>query len=277
MAINREKILEAAQKHIEKQNYAKAIVELQKVVQADPRDMRTLHKIGELQIKQRLYTEAIDTFETVGNHYANDGFAPKAIAVYKQIRDIIAHHLPQAEARYGHIAPKLADLYKEGGLIVDALALLNEIAASLQRQGKERELTEVYRKIADLDPTNPLPQLRLAEALSKARDVEGAVAGFQAAAVLLVQANRLNDAIQVLERLLHHKPDPEQAKLCAELYLARNRPPNDVMQALAKLQICYQANPQDISVLTLIARCFDAIGQQAKANDIRREIARLVG
>ena len=244
MAINREKVLEAAQKHIEKQKYDKAILELRRLVDADPSDARTLHKIGELQAKQGLYPEAINTFETVGKLYADGGFSHKAVAVYAHIRELLAQRVPQLAVRYGHIAPKLADLYRQIGLTSEALALLVEVANDLQRQQKTAEALDVFRTIAELDPTNPLPQLQVAEALSRARDVDGAVAAFKAAVALLVQSNRRDDAIQVIERLLQHTADSQHARLCAELYLSRNRPPHDAMQALAKLQICFQQNPQ---------------------------------
>ena len=275
MAIHREKILEAAQKFIEKQKYDKAIVELRRLVDADPNDARTLHKIGELQAKQGLYPEAINTFETVGKLYADGGFSHKAVAVYAHIRELLATRVPQLAVRYGHIAPKLADLYREIGLTSEALALLVEVASDLQRQQKTGEALEVFRTIADLDPTNPLPQLQVAEALSRARDVDGAVAAFKAAVALLVQSNRRDDAIQVIERLLQHRAEPEYARLCAELYLSRNRPPHDAMQALAKLQICFQQNPHDVEVLGLIARSFELIGQRDKAAGVQAEIARI--
>ncbi len=275
VAIHREKVLEAAQKLIEKRKYDKAVLELKPLLAADPNDVRVLHKIGELQAKQALWAEAIDTHDSLGKLYERQGFAVKASAVYKQVREMIATHAPQLEERYGHVPGRLADLYQEQGLNVDALALLNEVAASLQRRQREREATDVYRKIAHLDANNPIPHLRLAEALSREGDVEGAVAGFRAAAGLLVQLERRDDAIQVLERLLHHRPDAEQARICAELYLARNRPPHDVTQALTKLQICYQADRQDVVALSLIARSFDMIGQAAKAAGVRGEIDRI--
>src|SRR4051812_33856839 len=80
VAINREKLLEAAQKFVEKSKYDKAIVELKKISSADPNDARTLHKIADLQMKAGMLAEAIDTYDSVGALYANSGFAHKAIA-----------------------------------------------------------------------------------------------------------------------------------------------------------------------------------------------------
>ena len=60
----------------------------------------------------------------------------------------------------------------------------------------------------------------------------------------------------------------------AELYLARNQP-NDGLQALSKLQVCFQANPKDLDTLGLLARAFNAIGQAAKGVEVQKEMARI--
>lgn len=274
MAIDREKVLQAAQKLVEKKKYDKAVLEYQKVIQEDPNDARTLLKIGDLQLKMEAFADAIATYERVGRFYASQGFALKAIAVYKQIREIIHKHVPQLEERYAHIAPKLAELYQQLGLTSDALAALDEVATRLQRQGRDPEAIEVFRRIVELDPTNPLPHLRLAEALSRARDPESAAAEFAFAAGQLLKHGRRDDALKVIERLLHHKQDIAQARVAAELYLQRGQP-NDGMLALAKLQVCFQANPKDLDTLALLARAFVAIGQASKGIEVQKEMARI--
>jgi tetratricopeptide (TPR) repeat protein len=274
VAIDREKILALAQKYVEKKRYDKAVIEYQKVIQEDPNDARTLLKIGDLQSKMEEYAGAIATYERVGRFYASQGFSQKAIAVYKQIREIISKHVPDLEEKYGHVAPKLAELYQQLGLTSDALAALDEVATRLHRQGRETEATEIFRKIVEIDPTSPLPHLRLAEALSRTKDIDGAVGEFSHAADLLAKSGRRDDALKVIERLLQHKPEPEQARAAAELYLGRNAP-NDGLQALAKLQICFQANPRDLDTLGLLARAFNHIGQAAKAIEVQKEMARI--
>ncbi len=274
MAIDREKVLAAAQKFVEKKKYDKAVLEYQRLIQEDPNDARTLLKIGDLQSKMEAYADAVATYERVGKFYAQQGFALKAIAVYKQIREIILKHVPQLEERYSHITPKLAELYVQLGLTSDALAALDEVATRMQRSGRDGEAIEVFRKIVELDPTNPLPHLRLAEALSRNKDGDGAVTEFGIAAGQLVKLGRRDDALKVVERLLHHKPDPVHARIAAELYLARAQP-NDGLQALAKLQICFQSNPKDLDTLALLARAFNAIGQAAKGIEVQKEMARL--
>ncbi len=274
MPINREKVLEAAQKFVEKKKYDRAVAEYQKIIQEDPNDARILLKIGDLQSKMAEFGNAIATYEKVGKFYAQQGFALKAIAVYKQIREIIAKHVPGLEDRYSHITPLLADLYQQLGLTSDALAALDEVATRYQRQQRDQEAIEVFQKIVAMDQTNPLPHLRLAEALSRIKDVDTAVREFGLAAALLVKLGRKDDAIKVFERLLHHKPDPVHARLCAEQYLERGQAA-DGMQALAKLQIAFQSNPKDLDTLALLARAFGAIGQAAKGIEVQKEMARL--
>ncbi len=156
----------------------------------------------------------------------------------------------------------------------DALGALDEVATRLQRGGREPEAIEVFRKIVELDPINPLPHLRLAEALSRAKDADGAVSEFAVAAGELTKLGRRDDALKVIERLLQHRPEPTHARAAAELYLARNAP-NDGLQALSKLQISFQANPRDLETLGLLARAFNHIGQAAKAIEVQKEMARI--
>jgi tetratricopeptide (TPR) repeat protein len=274
VAIDREKVLAAAQKYVEKKKYDKAVIEYERIIQEDPNDARTLLKMGDLQLKMEAYAGAVSTYERVGKFYAHQGHSLKAIAVYKQIREIIGRHVPTLEDKYSHIAPKLAELYQQLGLTSDALAALDEVATRLQRQNRDQEAIEVFRKIVDLDATNPLPHLRLAEALSRGKDLDAAVLEFGIAAGQLAKLGRRDDAIKVLERLLHHKPDVVHARAAAELYLGKGSA-SDGMQALAKLQVCFQANPRDLDTLGLLARAFTQIGQGAKAIEVQKEMARI--
>src|SRR5262245_56691981 len=51
VAIDRERVLVAAQKFVEKKKYDRAVLEYQKIIAEDPNDARTLLKIGDLQSK----------------------------------------------------------------------------------------------------------------------------------------------------------------------------------------------------------------------------------
>lgn len=274
MALDREKVLQAAQKLVEKKKYDKALLEYRKLIEADPTDARTLLKVGDLQAKLGALPDAVATYDAVGRLYAQQGFALKAIAVFKQVREIIAKQVPQLEERFAHVIPRLAELYQQLGLVSDALATLDELAVRLQRQARDPEAIGVFQRIVALDPTNPLPHLRLAEALSRVREIDGAVAEFRIAASQLAGLGRRDDALKVLERLLHHKFDTDQARVAAELYLQRGGS-SDVMLALGKLQLCFQADQKNLDVLALLARAFEQLGQRGKAVEVRKEMAKI--
>ncbi|HKO53360.1 MAG TPA: tetratricopeptide repeat protein [Polyangiaceae bacterium] len=271
---DREKTLQAAQKYIEKKRYDRAIAEYQRIVQDDPNDARTLLKIGDLQARLSAYPEAIATYDRVGQYYSSQGFALKAIAVYKQIRELIKKHAPDLADRYGHIVPKLAEIYTQLGLTSDALAAYDEVATRLQRAGRDREAIEVFSKMVGLDTQNPLPHLRLAEARCRVQSLDEAIESFWAAAELLLSLERRDDALKVIERILHFKVDARYAWVAAELYLQRGTR-EDGLQALTKLQVCFQADPKNLDTLGLLAQAFTLIGQEAKAIEVYKEMARI--
>lgn len=271
---DREKLLQSAQKWVDKKRYDRAVEDYLKVVQLDPKDMRTLLKVGDLQTRIQAYDQAIATYDRVGQFYAEQGFALKAIAVYKQIREVIRKHAPQLTDRYAYIVPKLAEIYTQLGLTSDALAAWDEVAARYQRQNLDRDAIDVFQKMVSLDSTNPLPYLRLAEACCRVQDLDDAIQAFWTAAELLLKLDRREDALKVIERILHFKPEPKYARMAAQLYLQKGRR-EDGLQALAKLQVAFQADPRDLDTLGLLAQAFTLIGQADKAVEVYKEMARI--
>ena len=110
---NKNKILSAAQKHIQKGNYDRAIRELKKLTDEDPKDVRTLLKIGDLYTKKGAMDEAIQVYQQVAEFYSEQGFFLKAVAVYKTVMKHVPTHLD--------VANKLAELYEHLGLVQEAM------------------------------------------------------------------------------------------------------------------------------------------------------------
>lgn len=274
MALDRDRVLQNAAKLVDKKKYDKAIAEYQKLVQEDPSDSRTLLKIGDIQSRMGDYEHAIATYDRVATRYATQGFQLKAIAVFKQIRELIRKHAPELQARYSHITPRLADIYAELNLITDALAAYDEVATMYQKAGRDLDAIAVFEKTVLLDPKNPLPHLRLAEARCRVKMLDEAIDSFWTAAELLLGLKRPDDALKVIERILHFRQDPVYARAAAQLYLQKNSPQAG-MQALARLQIAFQANPKDLDTLALLAQAFEVIQQSDKALEVHLEMARL--
>src|SRR5207237_2950689 len=83
---------------------------------------------------------------------------------------------------------------------------------------------------------------------------------------------RHDDYLRVAERISHlDQADVVLAKELAEQYLSRG----DSKRALAKLQICFKANPRDLGTLQMLARAFQELGQVSKTVSVLKELARV--
>lgn len=247
--------------------------EYRKLLAEDPTDTRTLLVTGDLLVRAGDAEGAIQTYDTVARLYAEQGFGDKAVAVYRQVRRMLTQQRPDLLNRYGHVLEHLLLLYQGLGKLNEALALLDEEANRLRAASLELEAVAVYRRMTEVGPSTPLSYLRLAEGLCRTGNVDEAIGSFSAAAELLRGAGRRDDALRVVERILHFKQDPQYAKIAAELYLAGGDAP-EAMQALSRLQICFQADPTDLSTLQLLAKAFIQINQEDKAIEVEKELAR---
>ena len=264
MGINRNKVLDAARKHQSRGQYDKAIAQYKKLVEADKRDVRSLLKIGDLYVRKGDRGSAIDTYRSVADHYAQQGFFLKAIAVFKQILKLDPSRL-DAQVQLG-------EMYEQLQLISDAMSVFEDVSNGFMRAGDTDEALRMLGKMVELDPEHIPVRIKYAEALSRAGRTQAAADEFEQGAQLLKDQGRLDDYIKVAERLLYHRSnDVRVAKDLAQTYIERRDP----KRALAKLQICFKADPRDVTTLSLLAEAFLMLSQTDKAISVYREIARL--
>ena len=263
-SVDRRKISETAQNFAARNQFEQAIAEYQKILATDPTDVRTLLKIGDLQIRMNAPAQAVETYQHVGSLYEHQGLHQKAIAVYKQILQIN----PDQLALYNRVA----DLHIKLGLTSDALQALELLAQRYARLTDQEGLASTYRQILLLDGQNLGTRIRLGELLSKIGRGEEAAAEFEAACNQLDAAGRVEEWARVAERLVFHRPSniPVSRRLAA-FYLERN----DARRALPKIQACYKANPKDVVTLELLATAFKGLGQLPKTLSVLKEVARI--
>ena len=264
VSLDRTKILDQAQKHLQKGALDKAILEYQKLVKDDPQDVRTWLKIGDLYTRKGSNKEAVDTYARVAETYAQQGFFLKAVAVYKQILKLDPQSIDTQV--------RLAGMYEHLALVSDALATYEQVAGIYARAGQVERTLETLGKMVELDPDNIPVRIKLAESLSKAGKTAEAATEFEAGAKLLRDQGRIDDFIKVGERLLFHRPDDVKlARDLAGLYLDRG----DAKRALGKLQSCFKADPKDVVTLELLGQAFLGLQQQQKTVSVFKEIARI--
>jgi len=266
VSIDRQKVIDAAQKFAAKNQFDKAVAEYQRVLREDPSDVRILLKVGDLQVRMNARAAAVETYTKVAQSYDQQGFFLKGVAVYKQILQIDPARID--------LYARLSELYLKLGLTSDALQSLELLAQRHAKAGEDGALGDVYRKMLSVDPGSVGTRIRLAELLSRLGRGDDAAREFEAGAALLEKAGRLDEWSKVAERLFFHRSDDVPLALrLAAYYLERD----DARRALPKLQIAYKANAKDVQTLELLASAFRGLGQIQKTLSVLKEVARLHG
>jgi tetratricopeptide (TPR) repeat protein len=264
VSIDRAKALKAAQKYLAKGQLDRAIVEYERMVADDPRDARSLLKLGDLYTRKGDNKGASQTYRKVAAQYGEQGFFLKAVAVYKQILKLGPSDIMATEG--------LAQMYEKLSLTSDAVSTYEQVVDAYTRANKPEKAVAALGRLAELDPENVTAWVRYAETLSKANHIDDAIDAFRKAADLLRAGERLDDYIKVSERLLFHShEDVERARDLASIYIERGQ----AKAALGHLQTCFKADPKNVETLGLLAHAFDALGQGQKAVSVYKEIARI--
>jgi tetratricopeptide (TPR) repeat protein len=264
VAINKNKVTAAAQKLMQRGAYDKAIKEYQKLVEEDPKDVRTLLKIGDLFSKKGDQSSAVKTYERVAQTYSEQGFYSKAVAVYKQILKV--------DPALVDINRKLAEIYQQLGLLSDAMTQYQNLAGFYERQGRVKETVAVFKRMVELDPENVATRVKLAELYSRESQNAEAVAEFEKACEQLDRQSRTDDYVKVAERLLFLDASKlDHARHLARIYLDRR----DTKRALGKLQACFKADPRHIETLHLLADAFRDLNQIPKTVSVLKELAKI--
>ncbi|BDG09018.1 tetratricopeptide repeat protein [Anaeromyxobacter paludicola] len=262
MALDKNKIVAEASKYAQKGQYDKAIKLYEKILSEDPKDVRVRLKIGETQQKKNDLSGAAETFHLCAQAYGEQGFALKAVAVYKQIA-----RLTPDDPR---VPEKLAALYQQLGLLSDAMGQMHALAQSWERAGDEAKVMDALRRMAELDPDNVATAVKLGELYVRGGQPGPALEQFRRAAAALKKTARVDEYLKVAERVASLAPqDLQLTRELANVYLARG----DTKRALAKLQLCFKADPKDVETLTLLAQAFRDLGQLSKTLSVYKELA----
>ncbi len=264
MAVDKNKIIAEATKHVQKGALDKAIQSYQRILSDDPKDVRVLLKVAELQQKKGDARSAVDAFDKVAQTYAEQGFFLKAVAVYKQIVKLDPDDV--------RVNERLAGLYQQLGLMSDAMSQYQAMAAAYEKAGDGAKLTDVLKRMVELDPENIASSIKLGELYARARQAGPALECFRRAADYLKKHNRADEYLKVADRISALSPDDlALTRELAHIYLAKG----DTKRALAKLQLCFKADPKDVDTLHLLAQAFRDLGQTSKTLSVYKELARV--
>jgi len=118
-------------------------------------DTTTLNRVGDLYARLNRLDKATALFKKTADHFINEGFFVKAIAIYKKIIRLDPAQIEVYE--------RLADLYSRQGLLNESRSQYQVVADYYQKHGNADAAIGVYGKLIELEPDNPSHRLRLAD------------------------------------------------------------------------------------------------------------------
>jgi len=195
---NKVKVLAQAEKFVQQGKLPNAISEYEKVIKEDTKDLTVLNTIGDLYARVGNNDQATYYFKKVGDQYAQNGFAVKAIAIYKKLTKIGPFNSENST--------KLAELYSQQGLYNDARGHYMQVADHLLKSGDNAQAARMFQKILELDPENAHTQAKLADLYTKLGKKDEARNIYSSAAESLYARGSYTAAEEALGKVLALDP-----------------------------------------------------------------------
>lgn len=188
-----------AERYLSQGKIRAAIGEYRQVVESDPRDFSTMNILGDLCVKNSETDEAVKYFTKVAEHYGNQGFAQKAIAVYNKIARLKPDSI--------EVSAKLAELHRMKGSVAEARLHYTTVAEEYQRRGKKLEALDIWKNIAELDPNNVDIYLRIADVYRQENQTEEAAKSYTEAGLRMASLERHEEALEAFSKAFEFCPN----------------------------------------------------------------------
>ncbi len=198
MPVKRDKVLRDAEKLVQKGKLDQAIREYEKIRKKFPDDTTIINRVGDLYGRVGQLQRAIELYEEIADHFTKDGFTTKAIAILKKIQRLDPQRLD--------IFERLAGLYFDQGLMVEAKREYQILADWYVKNGELEKAIESHEKLVDLDPSNHVSSLRLADLLLRRGETTSALKVYDRLGRMLLEAAKLDEAERLYRHVLEQDP-----------------------------------------------------------------------
>jgi tetratricopeptide (TPR) repeat protein len=261
MGFDKAKAIRAAEKYLAQGKIPSAIQEYLSIVEHDADDFNALNTLGDLYARVEKKSEAVACYRRVAEHYREQGFTLKAVAMYKKL------------TRFGVDDHKtvlaLASLYEQQGLMLDARRQYLIAADSFTRAGNSREALDVLRRIADLDPSNTEVRLRLADSFAGENLPDLAAEAYTEAGERLAARKEFEQALDAFTKSLTLRPASHAA---LHGLLAAHTALGTPDEAAEVLEQAVRDRPGDLELRAMLARAYVEAEDAARAESATREL-----
>lgn len=212
MPLDRDATLKTAEKLLRQGKLDAAIAEYQRVIDDQPRDWNTANTLGDLLLRAGKADKAVAQFARIADHLANEGFYPKANALYKKIIKI----KPDDE----HALTSAADISARQGLVADAKAFYTTVADRRKAKGDRRGAAEMRVKLGALDPADLEARVAGARANAELGETVEAANALRDAAAEFADKGQKDRALELLREAASLNPsDPQARRMLVQSYL----------------------------------------------------------
>lgn len=277
---DRESALKSAEKSLKLGKIDAAIAEYVRIVEAQPRDWNSANALGDLYVRSKQVEKGVAQYTRIADHLADEGFYPKAAALYKKILKV----RPSDE----HALMQSGEIASKQGLLADAKNAFKAIAELRRGKGDKKGAAEMSIRIGTLDPDDIEARLGAARAALEIGDTVVALREFREVALKLESQGKQSDALGVFQ--LAFDIDPADATIRGKLLdgylqagdLTRARSvangaaelkrlaatletAGEADQALEVLEDVARLDPGDLQVRAALAQAFAARGDMERA------------
>jgi tetratricopeptide (TPR) repeat protein len=263
MALNKDRIFKAADNYIRKNRIDKAIAEYETWLKENPKDWNTIRIVGDLYARISRNDEAIKKYAQVADHYRKDGFNVRAIATHKMILRLDPQNEPAMR--------NLAELQSEEGLLMEAKSYYQTLVELYNKQGHKRLASEVFKKLAEIDPQDVKIRYKYAEFLNKNGKPDEAAREYVGIADQFIGQGLVEEAIKILDqgRSLQTNDPSLKIKMAQASSMQGNH-----AQAIRLLEEVRRSASGDPAVLARLGEAYLAAGNTDDAQTVYQELAK---
>ena len=260
LGFNKTKIIETAQKYVQKGKVPAAILEYQKVLAKEPRNLDILTIVAGLYESAGDREQALKCLYKLGQANLQAGFARNAIAFYRRITRVDPGAIDAML--------QLAELYTLQGQLTDARGQYQKASDYFSQRNQADKCVEVMEKILLLDPENVASKQRLAQMYEEVNRRDDAAGMYLSAAQGLAEVGNRPDAEGLLQRVRGlGLSTPEVLFLEARIQLEDDRPA-DAIATLAQVP----EESLDREALSLLFQACTSVGDSERAATVARRL-----
>ncbi len=262
MPLDRAKTNANAEKLVKSGKIPEAIAEYRRLVEDNSRDMGVLNKLGDLCVRAGKNQDAIRYFLRIAEFYASDGFFLKAIAMYKKVSKLDPANVDCQQ--------KLAGLYQQQGLTIEAKAQYLAVADRFVKAGQFKKAGEVFPHILEIEPDNIKVRMTYADLLVRLGRLPDAGREYRQVAQELAKKGMLDEAIKVAQKGAKTVPgDPDMMSLVLALTKEAEKSPGDLLATVEQMARANGDNPRS---LALLGEAYLAAGKGPQAEKVFQKL-----